>query len=32
MGLPRIENVPIIAGAPSEISPTKLNMRLPFLS
>jgi hypothetical protein len=29
--LPRIENVPIIIGAPSGISPTEVKLSLPFL-
>jgi hypothetical protein len=30
--LPRIENVPIITGAPSGISPTEVKLSLPFLA
>jgi hypothetical protein len=32
MGFPRIENVPIITGAPSGISPTEVKLSLPFLA
>jgi hypothetical protein len=32
IGLPRIENVPIIIGAPSGISPTEVKLSLPFLA
>jgi hypothetical protein len=32
IGLPRIENVPIITGGPSGISPTEVKLSLPFLA
>jgi hypothetical protein len=32
IGLHRIENVPIITGAPSGISPTEVKLSLPFLA
>jgi hypothetical protein len=32
MGLPRIENVPIITSAPSGTSPTEVKLSLPFLA
>jgi hypothetical protein len=32
IGLPQIENVPIITGAPSRISPTEVKLSLPFLA